>query len=154
MAELLFYHLERRGLEEVLPKLVEMACARGWKALIRCESADRAADLDRLLWTYDDQSFLPHGMDSEPEAARQPVLISAAEGKPGGADILFLVGGASGPDWSDPATSAFTRIVLVFDGRDPSAVARAREDWKLAKQAGLDLTYWKESAGGKWEKQG
>ena len=51
-------------------------------------------------------------------------------------------------------TWSFERIVLLFDGRDPQALAAARESWKRANAAGLAATYWKESAAGKWEKQG
>jgi DNA polymerase-3 subunit chi len=44
--------------------------------------------------------------------------------------------------------------VLLFDGRDAEALAAARGQWKLAKEAGHEVTYWKESPAGKWEKQG
>ena len=56
-------------------------------------------------------------------------------------------------DWSAPRLAGFARIVLVFDGRDPEALAAARAAWHDAKQARHDVTYWKESASGKWEKQ-
>jgi DNA polymerase-3 subunit chi len=45
------------------------------------------------------------------------------------------------------------RIVLLFDGRDSAALAAARQSWKDAKGAGHDVTYWKESPSGKFEKQ-
>jgi DNA polymerase-3 subunit chi len=41
----------------------------------------------------------------------------------------------------------------MFDGRDPEMLALARDAWKKAKSAGHDVTYWKESSGGKFEKQ-
>jgi DNA polymerase III subunit chi len=153
MTETLFYHLERRTLEDVLPGLVEKSLERGWRAVIKVESADRADALDTLLWTFND-GFLPHAQLGDGEAARQPVLITTEEGNPNGAAILFLVGGAAAPDWSGEAANSLTRIVLMFDGRDPSALQAARESWKAAKAAGHDVTYWKESPTGKWEKQG
>lgn len=151
MTEVLFYHLERRALDDVLPSLIERTLARGWKALIRTESPDRAEAIDTRLWTYDDQSFLPHAQVGDGDAARQPVLITAEEGNPNNADVLFLVGGAAPPAWDD---IHFTRVVLIFDGRDPSALEAARAAWKQAKTAGHEVTYWKESPTGKWEKQG
>jgi DNA polymerase III subunit chi len=153
MSEVLFYHLERRSLEDALPALVSRTLERGWKALVRCESAARAEDVDRLLWTYDDQSFLPHGLASEPDAARQPALIAVESDNVNNADVLFLVGGAPPPAW-DGEAATFVRVVLLFDGRDPSAVAAARESWTAARSAGHEITYWKENAAGKWEKQG
>ena len=163
MTETLFYHLERRSLEEVLPGLVEKSRQRGWKALIRADTADRADTLDTLLWTYDDQSFLPHAQLGDGEAARQPVghrlglgattlrLITVEEGNPNAAEIVFFVGGARPSDWA--GLSALSRIVMLFDGRDEVALASARAAWKEAKGAGHDVTYWKENLSGKFEKQ-
>ncbi len=151
MTEALFYHLERRALEEVLPSLVEKSRARGWKALIRADSADRADAIDTLLWTYDDQSFLPHAQQGDGEAARQPVLITVEEGNANAAEIVFYVGGTQPADWS--GLNALSRIVLLFDGRDQAALDTARAAWKEAKAAGHDVTYWKESPSGKFEKQ-
>ena len=151
MTETLFYHLERRSLEEVLPGLVEKSRQRGWKALIRADTADRADTLDTLLWTYDDQSFLPHAQLGDGEAVRQPVLITVEEGNPNAAEIVFFVGGARPSDWA--GLSALSRIVMLFDGRDEVALASARAAWKEAKGAGHDVTYWKENLSGKFEKQ-
>ena len=47
-----------------------------------------------------------------------------------------------------------TRVVLLFDGRDETMLTSARAAWKDAKAAGHDVTYWKESPSGKFEKQG
>jgi DNA polymerase-3 subunit chi len=151
MTETLFYHLEKRSLEEVLPGLVEKSRQRGWKALIRADSADRADTVDTLLWTYDDQSFLPHAQLGDGEARRQPVLITVEEGNANEAEIVFYVGGAQPTDWAD--LSALSRIVMLFDGRDQAALTAARAAWKDARAAGHDVTYWKESLSGKFEKQ-
>jgi DNA polymerase III subunit chi len=153
MSEVLFYHLERRALDDVLPGLVEKTLERKWRALIRAESSDRAGAIDALLWTYDDQSFLPHAQLGDGEAGDQPVLITVEDGNPNGAQLLFLVGGADPPQWDGATAKAFARIVLLFDGRDPMALTSARSSWKEAKSAGHDVTYWKETPSGKWEKQ-
>lgn len=153
MSEALFYHLERRRLEDVLPGLIEKTLERGWRALVRAESAERAASIDALLWTYSDASFLPHAIAGEGNPALQPVLITVEDDNPNRADVLFLVGGARVPTWTEAGRS-YTRIVLLFDGRDSEMQGAARQDWKEARSAGLDVTYWKESASGKWEKQG
>ena len=151
MSETLFYHLERRALEDVLPGLVEKSLERGWRALIKTDSAERAEAIDNLLWAYDDASFLPHAQAGDGDSARQPVLITVEDANPNAAHILFLVGGAA-VDWG--AASGFTRIVTMFDGRDADMLSRARAAWKEAKSAGHDVTYWKESPAGKFEKQG
>ena len=153
MTETLFYHLERRSLDDVLPTLVTRTLERGQRVLIKAESADRASAIDNLLWTYDDQSFLPHAQVGDGDAKRQPVLITTEDGNANEANVLFLVGGAEPLPWTSAEAKALARIVLMFDGRDADSLTRARAAWKDAKAAGHDATYWKETPTGKFEKQ-
>jgi DNA polymerase-3 subunit chi len=154
MAEVLFYHLERRTLEDVLPGLLERARERNWRAAVRVGSAERMAALDTHLWTYSEQSFLAHGTADEGHASHQPIFLTTEEENPNRAQVLFLVGGALASDWASPQLKDFARIVLLFDGRDPEALGAARAAWRNAKESGHDVTYWKENPSGKWEKQG
>jgi DNA polymerase III subunit chi len=154
MTETLFYHLERRSLEEVLPGLIEKSLERGWRAVVKTDSSERSDALDNLLWTYDDRSFLAHAQSGDGEAARQPVLLTVEDENPNGAQILFCVGGAQPSDWRAADLSSLARVVMLFDGRDAAMLDRARAAWKNALEAGHDVTYWKESASGKFEKQG
>lgn len=151
MTETLFYHLERRTLDDVLPGLLEKTLERGWRAVIRAESSERADAIDTLLWTYNDQTFLPHAQSGDGNPRRQPVLITVEDENPNDANVLFCIGGAV-PQWG--AVADLTRVILMFDGRDEAALAAARAAWKDARAAGHDVTYWKESSSGKFEKQG
>jgi DNA polymerase-3 subunit chi len=146
VAELWFYHLERSDLERALPPLLEKCLQRGWRALVRGGSQERIEQLDEALWTYRDESFLPHAREGD--AKRQPVWLTTEGGNPNNAQALFLIDGAEPGD-----LSAFERACLVFDGRDQAALETARSRWKQAKEQGIVASYWKESAAGKWEKQ-
>ncbi|HVK81271.1 MAG TPA: DNA polymerase III subunit chi, partial [Verrucomicrobiae bacterium] len=79
---------------------------------------------------------------------RQPVWLTSEGGNPNGAQVLFLLDGAEPGD-----ISGFERACLMFDGRDEAALELARSRWKQAKADGIVASYWRESAGGKWEKQ-
>ncbi|HRK63619.1 MAG TPA: DNA polymerase III subunit chi [Terricaulis sp.] len=148
MAELWFYHLERTELERALAPLLEKCLQRGWRALVRGGSPERLEELDTTLWTWRDESFLPHAREGEGDATRQPVLLTTNQGNPNGAQALFLIDGAEPGD-----LSPFERACLMFDGRDEAALEKARQRWKEAKEAGIVASYWRESAAGKWEKQ-
>ncbi len=148
MTEILFYHLEHQPLERVLPSLVEKTLGRGWRAVIQAGSQERVEALDTLLWTYREESFLPHGTKSDGNAAAQPVYLTSDEDNPNGAQVRFLVDGAETGE-----LTAYARVVYLFDGRDAAAVARAREQWKGARASGSDVTYWQQSAEGRWEKK-
>ena len=153
MTEALFYHLERRALDDVLPGLVEKTLERGWRAVIRTDSAERADAIDTLLWTYSEQTFLPHAQSGDGDPKRQPALITVEDDNANNANVLFLAGGAAPPPWNGDLARSLDRIVVMFDGRDTEALSSARTAWSEAKRAGHDVTYWKESASGKWEKQ-
>ena len=146
--EIWFYHLERSALDQVLPELLEKTLARGWKALVRAGQADRIEHLDGWLWSYRDDSFLAHGLADEPQAARQPVLLTTGAEAANGAEAVFLVDGAE-----PPVLDGYRRCILLFDGRDEAAVALARSRWRVFKGQGLPVSYWKEGAERGWEKQ-
>ena len=148
MTEVLFYHLERMPLEAVLPKLVERSIARGWRAVVQAGSEERVDALDTLLWTYDQDSFIPHGTAKDGHPELQAVFLTTGEMNPNGAAIRFLVDGADCAD-----LSGLERAVFMFDGHDPEAVARARVQWKALKDKGLALTYWQQDAKGAWQKR-
>ncbi len=148
MTDVLFYHLERFPLERVLPSLLEKTLERGWKAVVRSGNQERLEALDIALWTYSDESFLPHGSAKDGASERQPVYLTIGEEIPNEAGVLFLVDGAATEHFD-----GFIRVVHLFDGRDAEAVAHARAQWKVAKGAGCAVTYWQQSAQGRWEKK-
>ena len=148
MTEVLVYHLERGRLEDVLPGLLEKTLERGWRAVVRAGSRARVEALDGYLWTYRDESFLPHGAAGDGEG--QPVWITDTDDVPNKADVLFLTDHATAPA---DALSAFARCVTIFDGRDEDALIQARAFWKETKAAGCEAAYWKQSPEGRWEKQ-
>jgi DNA polymerase III subunit chi len=85
------------------------------------------------------------------DTSAQTVLITVEAGNPNGAEVLFVVGGATADIWNE---DSFSRVVVLFDGRDPAALSDARGAWRRAKELGHDAAYWRQSAQGKWEKQG
>ena len=145
--EIWFYHLERSPLEQVLPELLERTLQRGWKALVRTAQPERIEHLDGWLWSWRDDSFLPHGTADEPMAERQPVLLTTALENPNGAEALFLVDGAEPGD-----LTPHERCILIFDGRDDAALETARGRWKAFKDQGLPVSYWQQRAERGWEK--
>jgi DNA polymerase-3 subunit chi len=142
-----FYHLERTGLDQALPELLEKTLARGWKALVRTAEPERVEHLDGWLWAYRDDSFLPHAPAEEPGATRQPILITTGEDNANQADALFLVDGAEAGD-----LDGYQRCVVLFDGADEAQLARARRQWSAIKGRGFPVSYWKQQGRG-WEKQ-
>lgn len=147
-SEILFYQLDRQPLEQVLPSLVEKTLERGWRAVIQCGSQQRLEALDTTLWTFRDDSFLPHGTKSDGHSESQPVFLTTENDNPNGAGVRFLVDGATTSDFD-----GYVRIVYLFDGRDKDAVAEAREAWRAVKEVGCTATYWQQGDNGGWQKK-
>lgn len=149
MTEVLFYHLQDQPLERVLPGLLERSLERGWRVVVQTATDERAEALDSHLWTYRDDSFLPHGTQRQADAAAQPVLLTVGDDNPNAAKVRFLIDGAGLPDDAE----SYERIVLLFDGNDDEAVAAARSHWSQVKERGFDATYWQPDESGRWVKK-
>ena len=93
--EVYFYHLEGRTLEQVLPTLLERSLERGWRAVVQASSPERVEALNTLLWTFREDSFLPHGTSSDGTAAMQPIFLTVEADNPNDAAVRFLVDGAT-----------------------------------------------------------
>jgi DNA polymerase-3 subunit chi len=149
MTEVLFYHLHRQPLERVLPMLLEKSLERGWRVVVQSSSEERLEALDAHLWTFSDDSFLPHGTWREAEAREQPILLTVNDDNPNGATVRFLIDGAAVP----ADATAYARIVLMFDGEDADAVEAARVRWREAKGNGFEVTYWQADEQGRWQRK-
>jgi DNA polymerase-3 subunit chi len=148
VTEVYFYHLQNQPLEKVLPQLLEKCLERGWRCVVQAETDERVQALDQHLWTWRDDSFLPHGTDKEANAAEQPVLLTTSDSNANAAKVRFFVEGAKSED-----LAGYERAVHLFDGNDPDSVDAAREQWKSAQAAGHAVTYWQQDDAGRWQQK-
>ena len=154
MTEILFYHLKGQTPEQVLPALLQKSLERGWRVVVQASSDERIEALDAHLWTWRDDAFLPHGTWRDAEVAEQPIVLTVNADNPNGATVRFLVDGADLGDNLAEQVKSYERIVMLFDGDDPDAVAAARDRWTKAKAAGAEVTYWRADENGRWARQG
>jgi DNA polymerase-3 subunit chi len=148
LSEILFYHLTESKLEDALPPLLDKSLERGWRVVVQTGTAERRDALDTHLWTYREESFLPHGTDDQPNATDQPVLLSNGPDNANAATVRFLVDGAV-----PPPLDGYDRVIFMFDGHDQPELDAAREHWKRLKGEGHQLTYWQQNNDGRWVKK-
>jgi len=138
-----FYHLTAQPLDRVLPRIAERVVGASGRLLIVAESAAQRAALDRLLWAYSPESFLPHAEAGGNDAA-QPILIAATSDATNMARNVALADGV----WREDAL-AFDRAFHFFDA---DRITEARAAWKaLADRDGIERRYWKQNDEGRWE---
>lgn len=148
MTDVLFYHLTESKLEDALPPLIDKSVERGWQVTIQTREPARRDALDTHLWTYREDSFLPHGTDESEMADKQPVLLTVSPDNLNNASVLFFIDGAEAAD-----IGTYQRVVFIFDGYDQEQLEGARAQWKKLKGEGHSLTYWQQTQEGRWEKK-
>ncbi len=142
----LFYHITQSAPEEVVAALLPRALQRGWKVELRGPSAERMDWYDQRLWLGRDEDFLPHGLAGGPHDALQPILLTSGPGAAAREALMTIDGAEMTPEEIAPRE----RVWILFDGRDPMAVERAREQWRVLTAAGTPAQYWSEETG-RWE---
>ena len=148
MTDVLFYHLTESKLEDALPPLIDKSVERGWQVAVQMREPARRDLLDSHLWTYREDSFLPHGTDEGDMADKQPVLLTISSDNINNASVRFFIDGAEATD-----VGAYQRVVLMFDGYDQEQLESARAQWKRLKGERHNLTYWQQTQDGRWEKK-
>lgn len=150
MARIDFYHLQRSSVEQALPKLLEKAYASGKPVLVKIGTEARVEFLNTALWTYDDQSFLPHGSKKDGNAELQPIWLTSSDDNPNDAKMLFLVDGAQK---SIDDLKLFDRVFNLFDGGSDESLQQAREFWKQIKASDQECFYWQQDETGRWQQK-
>ncbi|WBH16552.1 DNA polymerase III subunit chi [Sphingomonas radiodurans] len=139
-----FYHLTQMPLERALPRIAERIVAGGERLLIVADDEAQRVALDRLLWEYAPESFLPHARLGAGDDTAQPILIAPDVNASNGARNIALVDG----EWRDDALD-FDRAFHFFDD---DRIGAARAAWKgLAAREGVERRYWKQNDAGRWE---
>ncbi len=151
MSRVDFYHLQNKRLEDVLPKLLEKVYAINKRAIVRIGNNERIEFLNSLLWTYDEQSFLPHGSKKDGAAEMQPIWLTSENDNPNRADFLFLTDGAEA---NIEEVQQYERVFNIFDGNSTESVEKARIFWRELKQQSVDIFYWQQNQSGAWEQKG
>ncbi len=150
MSRIDFYHLQKSTLEEALPLLVLKAYQTGQHIKIKVGNEVRVGFLSTLLWTFDEESFLPHGTKKDEFAELQPIYLSSDDELPNGAKILFVVDGA---DLSPELCEKYERVLYIFNGQSENELMMARNMWKSFLKTDRERHYWKQNELGKWEAQ-
>ena len=130
-----FYLIAKpRFLEEPMKLVCELACKsydKGLWTLILARDAAQAEALDELLWSFDDDAYIPHQIASDEEDELTPVLIATPDmDVPSRALVINL------RDYT--YLGACDRVLEVVPA-DASARGPLRERWKQYKALGLDM---------------
>ncbi|TCO42743.1 DNA polymerase III subunit chi [Dokdonella fugitiva] len=112
-------------------ELAKKAFASEQPTLVLARSQDQAEALDELLWSFDENAFIPHQIAGDDDDAITAVLIvppgAAAADRP----LVINLRDACAP-------GLFERVLEVVPA-DEAERAGSRERWKTYKAAGFDV---------------
>ena len=138
MAQVDFYVVASGGAEgaaAVACKIVEKAWQQGLRVFVHAASEHEARRLDELLWTFRQDSFVPHARSSDGDAAAEAVTIGSDLGEGIGRDVLVNVCAPVAA-----ATATFERIAEVVSD-DADVRAAARERYAAYRRLGVELRH-------------
>jgi DNA polymerase-3 subunit chi len=148
VTEIRFYHLQKQSLDDALPAILTKAFQGGHRILVRMRDDKEIERMNKHLWSFKSDVFLPHGSTKDGHAEKQPIWLTTKPENANKANVLILTQGTS-----DEAMDTYDLCCEMLDGRDSTAVEAARARWKDYQAAGFDVTYWYQSETGGWEKK-
>jgi DNA polymerase-3 subunit chi len=128
-----FYVLPPGDKNDQLPftcRLTEKAYDLGQRIYIHTESEAQAIQLDNLLWTFRQGSFIPHALYETDNDGELPAHIGW-RGEPSGRDLLINLA-PTVPVFHD----RFERIAEIVN-HDEAAKQAARERFKFYRERGI-----------------
>ena len=130
-----FYVLQEpstNGRFKLACRIVEKAYRLGHRVYVRTGNADDTSVLDDLLWTFSQNSFVPHQLSAEIDSRESPVFIGEHPPAAEGADVVISV--------ADDPVSDFTtyqRIVEIV-GCEDDEKASGRNRFRYYREHGME----------------
>lgn len=122
-----------RNERQILCSLTDKAWKQGHRVYIHVAHAESCNELDELLWTFRDVSFVPHGQLGQVDPEQTPVLIGHEDPPEELHDIMI--------NMTDSLPLFFGRFDRLIEIVDPSSERRqkARERYRFYKERGYTL---------------
>ena len=103
----------------------------GHRIYLRCEDAQQANELDELLWTFSQSSFVPHQLVS---SGRSDAPVTIGHTPPKSEDTEVIVSLTHEPI---PDMGRFARIAEIV-GHDSTQRESGRKRYRFYREQGLD----------------
>ncbi len=133
-----FYYLKKDEKDKWICRLAQQYYEQGKTVCILCASSVHAETIDKLLWTFEEQSFVPHEIViSEAQVSEAPVLIYPKKDDRIHADVLINAQSITGSDIG--FLSQFGTIIDFADLWDDYLKQMSRERYKILSKIGYEM---------------
>lgn len=114
-------------------RLAEKAWRKGHRIYLHTGSVTESQHLDRLLWTFREEGFIPHGLAAEADPGLNPILIGHTAEAGEEHDVLINLN-----PQVPPFFSRFERVAEIID-RDPEVRRSGRDRYRFYRDRGYPL---------------
>ncbi len=143
MSEVIIYKLTNNPWKKVFPKLLEGVLNKGNRIHVYCNN-ESIAEIDDLLWSYEQLSFLPHATADDPHPEDQPIILSNKPFSKNGAKVLAIAN-----DIIPENHHEFDKILCVFDQSKHGSI---ESFIKQCDEKKLHKSLFIQNAQGSWDK--
>ncbi|MDC1092465.1 DNA polymerase III subunit chi [Hyphomicrobiales bacterium] len=145
MTEIFFYKLKNTSIDLFLISLIEKSISKNWNSLVLLDNTERMEEINDLLWTFNDTSFIPHGSQSDPSPDKQNVYLTCNEENLNNSNIIFSTDGViiNEPDnWN--------RCIYIFNEQNLKVTDELESYKREVKDFGYTLKSFEQDNNGKW----
>ncbi len=130
MSEIFFYKLKNSSSELFLTSLIEKSLDNDWNSVVLFDSIERMEEINDLLWSYRETSFLPHGSENDKNSKFHRVYLTCKEENPNDSKVIFSIDGLLIKN-----INSWKRCVYIFNEQNLKVV----DQFNLYKN-GIDLS--------------
>jgi DNA polymerase-3 subunit chi len=142
--EVCFYQTAADSLTPSAVRLLEKIYASGERCIVYSGDDELLKVVDKTLWTFSTNAFIPHGDRSLGFCECQPIYLTNQQENPNGSTILVLLEAVD----CEQCTENFKRIIYIF--QSTQQIEKAKALYNDLKKSMENVHYWKQSSG-KWE---
>jgi DNA polymerase-3 subunit chi len=136
MSEVDFYEVRGSGWEVALCRLIEQVYGQGLSLYVWADSEADARRLDNLLWTFREDSFVPHALWQGEPRVDEPVVVGWQAGNPNHANCLVLARNASCEE-----VQYFERVLDLAPVDLPHLRNAARARYRAFRESGFAVRF-------------
>ena len=147
MTQIIFYSTAPLQVEKTLFALLEKSLEKGNKSLLLFKDKEKCLLINEQLWTYKQNSFLPHTSEDDQiyDNIDVPVYLSTKNENPFKAELLFSIDGFL-PDNIDH----FERVIIIIDVNDELLNEKYKNYYLDINKNFEDIVFYKSDDNGKW----
>ena len=147
MTQIIFYSTAPLQVEKTLFALLEKSLEKGNKSLLLFRDKEKCLSINEQLWTYKQNSFLPHISEDDQiyDDIDVPVYLSTKNENPFKAELLFSIDGFL-PDNIDH----FERVIIIIDVNDELLNEKYKNYYLDINKNFEDIVFYKSDDNGKW----